>query len=620
MSLFGSLSVGTSGLKVSQYGLNVVAHNLANVETEGYVRQQTVFDTAGVNKIGGNAISSFQVGLGVDPQTVRQVRDFFLDKAYRNEVGRESYYDSQSAAVDEIEQLFGELQGVAFQSTMTDLWVSMQELSKDPDNRVTQATFIESGVSFLERATDIYKELNSYQHDLNAQIKDQINRINEIGDQIHELNIKIANYEADGREHANDLRDERNNLLDELSGIVKTDYTELENGQVTVSVEDITFVNENQCFKMGALTVAEYRDIHNIDDPLDEGADLLMAVWPHLGGADVFDWSEVPSATANSDIGGLKGAIQARGDKIGKYIDIPIEPVKEDYGTDEDAYKAALEKYNADTREYNLTTEASIVRRTQSQFDQLIHGIITTINDVLCPNKYPDLEGKTATAVTFADGTTRTIPEGVKLQVFDAENAPIGQDKDATAGTEVFKRKTVDRYEAKQDVIVTLDDGSTAKLKGVQIYNWEDPNDNYSLYTLGETEVNQALLSNKSKLPILSPDRTGDFDITMVQKLMQKWQDPFATLSPNTLTMNNFMNYYTQFTGAIATKGDEFSTLADNQRAMVESIEDKRTGLHGVSSDEELTNLIKFQHAYNASARYINVIDQMLQHVIERLG
>ena len=53
---------------------------------------------------------------------------------------------------------------------------------------------------------------------------------------------------------------------------------------------------------------------------------------------------------------------------------------------------------------------------------------------------------------------------------------------------------------------------------------------------------------------------------------------------------------------------------------MVESIEDKRTGLHGVSSDEELTNLIKFQHAYNASARYINVIDQMLQHVIERLG
>jgi len=619
MSLFGDLSVGTSGLKVSQYGLNVVAHNLANVETEGYVRQQTVFDTAGVNKIGGNGLSSFQVGLGVDPQTVRQVRDFFLDKAYRNEIGRESYYDAQSAAVDEIEQLFGELQGVAFQSTMTDLWVSMQELAKDPDNRVTQATFIESGVSFIERAADIYKELNSYQHDLNAQIKDKIDRINEIGGQVHELNIKIAKYEADGREHANDLRDERNNLLDELSGMVKTDYMELENGMVTISLEDTVFLNESRCFPMGAMTVAEYRDVHNINDPLDEGADLLMAVWPHLGGKDVFDWSEVPSATANSDIGGLKGAIQARGDKIGKYIDIPIEPVRADY-TDDASYEAAVDKYKADTKEYNLTTEASIVRRTQSQFDQLVHGIVTTINDVLCPNIDADLGGKQATAVTFADGTTRTVPAGVKLKIFDEKNAPIGQDKDATAGTEVFKRKTYDRYEAKQDVTVTLDDGSTVTLTGVQIYNWEDPGNNYSLYTLGETEINHALISNKSKLPILSPDRTGDFDIKMVQNLMQKWQDPFATLSPNTLTMNNFMNYYIQFTGAIATKGDEYSTLADNQRAMVESIEDKRTGLHGVSSDEELTNLIKFQHAYNASARYINVIDQMLEHVIERLG
>ena len=52
MSLFGSLNVGTSGLKVSQYGLNVVAHNLANVDTEGYVRQQVVLNTAMVSNIG----------------------------------------------------------------------------------------------------------------------------------------------------------------------------------------------------------------------------------------------------------------------------------------------------------------------------------------------------------------------------------------------------------------------------------------------------------------------------------------------------------------------------------------------------------------------------------------
>ena len=106
----------------------------------------------------------------------------------------------------------------------------------------------------------------------------------------------------------------------------------------------------------------------------------------------------------------------------------------------------------------------------------------------------------------------------------------------------------------------------------------------------------------------------------MVESLLSKWQEPFATLSPNDLTYNNFNGYYTAFTGAIANRGDEFDTLAKTQENMVNSVQDKRLGVTGVSSDEELTNLIKFQHAYNASARYITVVDDLLRHLIEKLG
>jgi flagellar hook-associated protein 1 FlgK len=619
MSLFGSLNVGTSGLKVSQYGLNVVAHNLANVDTEGYVRQQVVLDTAMVNNIGWSGTNTMQVGLGVDPRAVRQVRDFFLDAAYRSEIGRQGYYDSQSAAASEIEELFGELNGVAFQDTLNDLWVSMQELSKEPDSRVTQATFIENSGAFLERAEKIYKELRSYQRDLNTTIENQVSRINEIGKSITELNKKIALYEADKRENANDLRDERNNLLDELSQMVKIDYRESESGIVNVNVEGVPFVTDASYYKMGTMSMADYRTANGIDLPLDESADMLMVVWPQLGGRDVFDWSVVPSSSANTDIGGLKGLIQARGTKIGKYTDIPIEPKKEDftdeYGVlDEDAYKLAVKQYDMDTAQYNLTTESSIVMRTQAQFDQLVHGIITTINDALCPNKEVTL-GDDIT-VKLPNGELKTLEAGTTIKIFDEKNAPIGLDRNNTAGTELFTRKTVDRYMEPQDIM--LADGSI--IQNARIYNWEDTSDNYTLYTLGETEINRDLLSDKSKLPILSPDRTGDFDIKMIEGLMEKWQEPFATLSPNTLTFNNFTGYYTQFTGSIASKGNEYRTLADNQQAMAGSIQEKRSGITGVSSDEELTYLIKFQQAYNASARYINVIDEMLEHVIERLG
>ena len=618
MSLFGSLNVGASGLKVSQYGMNVVAHNLANVDTEGYVRQQVVLDTAMVNNIGWSGTNTLQVGLGVDPRAVRQVRDFFLDAAYRTEVGRQGYYDSQSAAANEIEELFGELNGVAFQDTLNDLWVSMQELSKEPDSRVTQATFIENCGAFLERSEKIYKELRSYQRDLNTTIENQVSRINEIGKSISELNKKIALYEAGKQENANDLRDERNNLLDELGQMVKIDYKEMDGGIVTVNVEGVPFVTDASYYKMGTMAMADYRTANGIDMPLDESAEMLMVVWPQLGGKDVFDWSVVPSSSANTDIGSLKGLIQARGTKIGKYTDIPIEPREEDftdeYGVlDADAYKLAVKQYDTDTAQYNLTTESSIVMRTQAQFDQLVHGIITTINDALCPNKEVTL-GDDIT-VKLPNGEMTTLEAGTTIKIFDEKNAPIGLDKYNTAGTELFTRKTVDRYMEPQTIM--LADGSVIDAR---IYNWEDTNDNYTLYTMGETEINRELLSDKSKLPILSPDRTGDFDIKMIEGLMKKWQEPFATLSPNTLTFNNFTGYYTQFTGSIAGKGSEYRTLADNQKAMAGSIQDKRSGITGVSSDEELTYLIKFQQAYNASARYINVIDEMLEHVIERLG
>ena len=153
----------------------------------------------------------------------------------------------------------------------------------------------------------------------------------------------------------------------------------------------------------------------------------------------------------------------------------------------------------------------------------------------------------------------------------------------------------------------------------IWIYNEEDRSDNYSLYTLGEIEINQEVLEDKSKLPFSQNKGTGDFDINTAEKLIEAWGSKFSTLSPNTLTRYSFTEYYTAFIGEIANRGDTLDTIAKNQEAMVQDIDNKRLSISGVSSDEELTNLIKFQHAYNAAARYINVVDEMLEHIVTRL-
>src|SRR4051794_701699 len=101
MSLMSGLYVGTSGLKVSQAALNITSHNLTNVDTAGYVRQQAVLTDFNYANLGETYLSTLQQGFGADFATVKQVRDNFLDQAYRQEVGRGAFYEAQYGAVGE---------------------------------------------------------------------------------------------------------------------------------------------------------------------------------------------------------------------------------------------------------------------------------------------------------------------------------------------------------------------------------------------------------------------------------------------------------------------------------------------------------------------------------------
>jgi flagellar hook-associated protein 1 FlgK len=573
MGSMSGLYIGTSGLNVSQAALNVTSHNLANVDTKGFVRQQVVLTDSNYIKLGDSYSSSMLKGLGADFASVKQVRDVFLDKSYRQEIGRESFYDAQYKAVEEIEGLFGELEGESFQNTMNEFWISLQELAKEPDSVVARASLIQTSVTFVERAENIYHQLNDYQVNLNTQIKDQVARINVIGDQIKALNLKIRQYESTGMENANDLRDERNNLLDELGTMARITYKENAVGIVNVSLEGVPFVTEDMTFKMDAI-------------PVSDTTEMLKPVWVSFGNADVFNMSRAASSEDNTDIGSLKGLLTARGNKQANYTDIPK---KENYETN------AL--YQAAVIDFNNTINASVIMSTQSQFDQLIHGIVTTINDILSPN----------IKVTQSDGTT--------IKVLDVDNAPVGMDSKTTKGEALFVRKSMPRYG--DEVTYMKADGSYGESR---IYNEEDPTDNYSLFTLGEIEVNPLIMQNYALIPLSSNSGSGDFDVETAKKLITEWQNTFSTLSPNTLTSYNFSDYYTSFMSEIANRGEQLNTISTNQAAMADTINNQRAEVTGVSSDEELTNLIKYQHAYNASARYVNVVSEMLEHVIMNLS
>lgn len=584
MSLMGSLYVGTSGLSTSQNSLNTTAHNLANVDTKGYTRQQVVQADSIYNTVGPTmAIGATKTGLGVTLAEVRQVRDRFIDAAYRLEAGREAFYTANYQTMEEMESFFGEMEGVEVQTSLTELWSAISELAKQPNDTTQLAMLKQKAAAFVERCNDVAIGLNDYQDNIEVKVAETVDRINDLGQQIHMLNKNICTIEASGIENANDLRDARNRVIDELSALIKTDYKEDANGMVTVRAENVDFVTTSGVWEMGQR--------------YDKQTGMTTPIWSHLKDAEVFDFSVGISTLANTDVGKLKAYVLARGVEQADYTDMPIQPdadnaEKYPLGTSDPAYQTDLQTYNDKMKHYNTYISNSTINNIQTEFDQLFHGIVSTINDILCPNE----------KVTLADGSN--------VWILDEENCSYGANKEI--GVEMFSRNGYERYTVQS---LTLEDGTT---QDFYVYNEEVEGKRGTLYTVGNVVINPTVMQNVNTLGMTTAQ--GEADKQRADALLNAWSNSFAKLNPYSSSAVDYQTYYIQLIGEIGNLGSIYSSISEALTSTTGFLEAQRSQVAGVSSDEELTNMVRFQNAYNASSRYINVVSEMLEHIISQLG
>lgn len=637
------LFIGTTGLKTAQTALNTTAHNLSNINTSGYTRQQVTFsDTQYVRVNTSDKVSSPDYGLGVAVSEVRRIRDKFIDQAYRNENSRLGFYESQYKAIEEIEDQFGEMQGVTYKSYLINLYNSVNELAKNPTSTVARSSLIQNATAFIEKSENVYKGLKDYQTTLNTQVKNMVDSINKLGDKIYTLNKKISKIESTGIEDANDLRDERDAAIDELSKYIDITYYENDSKEVVISAEGIPFITMGELAKMDTRVV--------------EGTNLVIPTWPGYE-RDVYDLSTEASNVEDTDKGELKGLLIARGNMVVDYTVVPEAPSSSDYDMNtadgRAAYQEAYNKYSKTQEYYNTNIEPSAILSAMAGFDKLVNGIVEKINNILCPEKSEvrnnpymaadgteiqadiytynsvsqqvlfDRYGREVTGTDNGDGTysfssgeklymsfggTEVPVDSYTYSMLDMDKTGYGMDDDKTVGTELFSRKGTDRY------IKTTDDSG----KTIYIRNNLNETDYESLYKLGNLQINPEAAQNVGKIPLSTVQGKEDFD--RAKELVDAWDEKFASLNPDTYAKSDFMTFYNNFIGEYATLGKALGNYVSNQTTMVDGYDNQRLQSEGVSSDEELEKMIKYQQAYNAASRYVNVVNQMLEHLVTSLG
>lgn len=548
MPLMSSLYLGVSGLQTSSNALNTTAHNMSNVDTAGYTRQQisqatrTYVNVSNMMKPDGK----MQTGLGVVYAETRQVRDYFLDRSLRQESGRKEFYSEQTKAAEQIEDILGESgAGISFSRSLDNLWVAVEELDKDPTSLTNQSLFITRCGEFVENANDVYDSLKEYQQNLNATVVNYVDSINKAAARIEELNQQIVKIEGGKLENANDLRDERNALLDKLSSYASIKFTEDGVGYVHVQLEGKDLVKGGTVNKIDIYTdprtgfdtpfwsnLATYSESYyngNITKTVDEES---------LNGARLFDLTREIATEYNNDIGSLKGVLLARGDHFATFADIdPNDPVA--------------------MADYEDGIAQSSIMNAEAEFDMLIHNIVSKINEIF--------SGKGET------------PSANPVTIFTALS---------TSSTDT-----------------TSKDGAV----------YPDQED----LRCGNIHLNQALKATPSLLSLRTAE--GEEDKVVTSALKEAFEEESYTLNPSVTTRVSFNGYYNAMIGQVSNAGSVFKSIEAAQEITVNSLDNARLQVVGVNSDEELEFMVMFQNAYNASSRFINVVNSMLGTLIEQM-
>ena len=218
---------------------------------------------------------------------------------------------------------------------------------------------------------------------------------------------------------------------------------------------------------------------------------------------------------------------------------------------------------------YKNSVSQSVVMNVMAEFDQLIHNIATAMNKVLADN---------------ADTTTGYLCDPVTGQ-------PI----------QIFQKIASAAYDANGNFIE------------------EKPyTEHERLYTIDNLQINQLLLQQPTLLGFIKPDESIDYDTMTAMK--QAFMAESNVLNPTVKKQSNFVDYYGDLVSQVANSGSVYGSILTNQQETVDSTFSAREQVIGVSHDEELTNMVKYQNAYNAASRYINVIDEMLEHILNTLG
>ena len=620
-STFSGNELGKRSIMAHTDAISTAGHNISNANTEGYSRQRVQLkefdplyrpDLERPERAG-------MIGQGIDVQSITRIRDEMLDQRITAQQNQESYWDTRSKYYTMIEQIYNEPDEVSVRSNMDKFWESWQELSVNPESQAARQAVVTRGESLSDSIKSKWENLMGVGSLINSDIDSTVKQINSYANQIAAVNSEIVRSRGVG-DNPNDLLDRRDLLVDKLSKLANITTDRRDPDEFMVHLDGKVLVQGG---------VARNFDLVSLTD--NNGYEKL--VW-----ADTREDVSVSGGTLGALIElrdvDVRNEIQSLNTMTMNFSDLVNDVHRNAYGAN-------------NVTGLDFFTQHSFVENVNGNFDRNGDGVLDhsyifrfTGTTTLNPQEQIGFEG----VMTFS-GPSGNVQ--VPYHPTDTVETVINRINDSNGEVKayldrnnnlVLKGTTAQNVENPDFVIRHVEDSgffltgysgilAASGADGAYDFARADAVDSLAgaqfavspvLNPAGYIEVNGVIKNDVKSVAAAFRDDSGNVNAGDGRAAVE-----IASIR-NTKVMigheRTLDDYFADSVTNVGLKGEQAENNLKSHMAIMNDLRTMRDSISGVNIDEELSDIIKFQHGYNAAAKFVTIWDSLIDTVINRLG
>ncbi|NLX95088.1 MAG: flagellar hook-associated protein FlgK [Rhodopirellula sp.] len=566
MSLYSSIRMASNTIQADSIALQVVGQNIANANTPGYIREEVLLSPGPTQRLGG-----LLLGTGVQVLAVQQKIDTFLEERLRGAVSDQFSAEAQEETYLQLEGVIGELNDTDLSTAMNRFFGSINEILNQPESTSVRNLAMLQGKSLTEDIGRLAKRVGEMRFDINQRVTNMASDLNRLLEEVRRLNIRIAETEVGGASTSDavGLRDKRLEALEDLAELIDIRVQEQDSGAVVVYAGGDWLVYEGSA--------------RQVEVVLDNDRGMAISSI-HITDVD---------APLELQAGQLHGLTTARDEILGGYLDrlndfaqTLIFEFNKLYskGQGLNGYQEVTSEFPVDDNKVPLNSAEAGLAFTP------VNGSF----QVMVYNKKTGLS-KTADVLVDLNGMGDDMSlEGLR----DAINATgVGVTATVTpTGKITIKNDAVD-----QEFAFAGDTSGILAALGINTF--------FSGTSATDIAVNRDVRNDPAKF-VASFGGIG-YDTDIAIEMAAFLDRPLSSQSGQTLSV-----VYDRMIGETTQGSTVAGATAEGARVFQQTLRGQKLAISGVSLDEEAVKMIAYQHSFQASARYIQTLTELLNTLV----